>query len=431
MFRTHRYPSMMQMVNLADYRLSVNFYALAFWAIFVQCYFLDRLLVVLTNGLFRASVVTALVASLPILLHFTMRSYVLIGGAAALSIAILFSAILNDSSIIQVISFVRIPIVAYLVYNLVKTYIDNEVRARRVFRLLYLIGFLQLPVLILQRLAYPVLPSRWKYSPLQAEISLADFGMGTLNGDTAMTFLLVLLTIILLFYQQSRELFRWRWCGALMFTLTIFVGNSEMQHLMILLVWTIYILTHLRLRILLATGTTAVVALGMLFALYRFGVLTFVPFQRTIIRLSTYLTIFNGQVEGDAFLSGNHARAAAIYYYITTPIRWLGDGPGAYYNAITRERIVGNWGHIFTFYSEVGIVGWALSILIFALIAFPFTIQSKRIRTSISWVQILTFIAINVLSIVKYPMNTMPVLFTYCVVLVGYQTLASRRTILL
>jgi hypothetical protein len=66
----------------------------------------------------------------------------------------------------------------------------------------------------------------------------------------------------------------------------------------------------------------------------------------------------------DAFKSGEYNRTAAVLYYINQPIKWFGDGPGKYFDVKTRERELGNTGHVFTIYSEAGLIGLLLSYLI-------------------------------------------------------------------
>ena len=72
-----------------------------------------------------------------------------------------------------------------------------------------------------------------------------------------------------------------------------------------------------------------------------------------------------GELIEEAFLSGSYGRGAAIAYYLNQDIKWFGDGPSKYFNVFSNIRMRGNTGHIFTFYSEVGLFGWLLSVLIF------------------------------------------------------------------
>ena len=410
-------------IQISNLPLKVNLYSAVFWYVFIESYLIGRLLDVATLGAYRTGPIFVLLAAIPILFHFALSNGKLLSITILMSGAITASFVINSSSFTQLIVFLRIPIISYLVYHVVNVYIRDAKRAKTVLRWMIFLAVLQFPVLILQRIAYPYLPARLKFSPLQAQTSLYDFGMGTLNGDNAMTFFLIALTILLMFNKHNRFFSRWKWPLIVWFSLTVFVGNSQVQHLTILVVWSAYILTHFRIRTLLLVALTVGAITGLLGIFLRAELLTFPTIEHTLTRFAAIGTIFTGDVDQGAFLSGNHARAAAIHYYITNPISWFGDGPGAYLNPITRERTVGNWGHLFTFYSEVGLVGWLFSVLFLAAIAYPVSITRSGIWISASWVQTLMFLAIQIISVVKYPMNTVPVIFTYCVILVSYSVL--------
>ncbi len=407
--------------------LKVNLYAAVFWFIFLQSYLIGRLLDIATLGAYRAGPIVSLLAIVPILLRFAVSNSKLLFVTLIMSAAIVASFVINSSSFLQLITFLRIPLVSFLVYQVVDVYIKDAERAHNVLRWMIFLAILQLPVLIMQRVAYPHLPARFKFSPLQEQMSLYDFGMGTLNGDNAMTFFLIALLIILMFNERDSLLRRWKWPLIALFSLTVFVGNSQVQHLTVLLVWATYILIHFRLQTLVSVAIVAGIIVGVLGVLLQAGVLTFPTLQHTVTRFESIGTVFTGDVDQGAFLSGNHERAAAIHYYVTSPIRWFGDGPGAYLNPITRERTIGNWGHLFTFYSEVGLVGWLLSILFLAVIAYPISITRSGIWIGVGWGPTLMFLAIQIVSVVKYPMNTVPVIFTYCIILMSFKVLSPVK----
>jgi hypothetical protein len=146
----------------------------------------------------------------------------------------------------------------------------------------------------------------------------------------------------------------------------------------------------------------------------------------TFDRLSTFVTIPNADARVQNFLAGEHARAGAIYYYLHQPIKWIGDGPGSAYDTATGQRSIGSWGHVFTFYAEVGLVGWLLSVLAFLIVASPFRfISAGKLR--INWVGVLMFLAVNIVTFVKYPMGNSALVFTYFVILIGHQVLAASE----
>jgi len=176
-----------------------------------------------------------------------------------------------------------------------------------------------------------------------------DFDFGTFNfkGDASMAFLLALIVIFLLFDKKRNHIVRHKWPVSLWLTLTILIANAELVKLIILLVWGVYLLRHLSPKTIIYTVgglATVVIVLASL------GVFD------EIWSDFTYSLVNNARIdfregELETFLSGNYARGAAIAYYINRGVLWLGDGPSKYYNVFTRERMVGNTGHIFTFYS--------------------------------------------------------------------------------
>jgi len=410
-------------------QIKINVSALVFWLMFALCYlFLSRFLVIATLGKYRLGVV---VVALSLLSLFFYRSLVkniaLIATTVALCGVILLSAWVNKVSLGEFISFVRIPIIAYLVYHLVWHFLNSQARAEKVLRYLYTIAAFQLPVIALQRFAYPWLPARLKFGSLTGQLSLADFGQGSFTGDSSMSFCLVSLLILLLFDRRVQALVKKKWLVAVWLTLTVLFANSQIQHVTIVLVWGIFFLSHLRLKTFVAIGISAVVLVGLLAMLFQAGVMTFRPIYHTQAKVSRFLLMSEEEKREEAFLSGGHARDAAIQHYLHEPVKWIGDGPGMYYDTATRERTIGNWGHVFTFYTEVGLIGWLLSVCFFFVLAFPVRIGRSTVRMRASWVRLLMFFSINILCFAKYPMNDSSMMFTYCVILVGHQVLAVSQ----
>lgn len=406
-----------------------DWYKWVFWLVFLQSYLIGRVTEVLTSGAYRTAPITASLILATLLLKPILINRKLLVATGALFVAITVSAVLNDSSLTQLIIFLRIPLIAYLVYNLVSRYLIRAERVQSILHYMYILGFVQLPVLLLQRFFYPYIPAQWKYSSLQSEVTLKDFGMGTLSGDTAMTFFLISLVILVLFTPWGQSLGKWRFPSAVWFTLSVFIGNSQMQHLTIIMVWGVYAITHIRPSTIILTSSTAIFLLFSIQQLNNMGLTTFDPIRHTSVRLATINLALTGEAQEEVFHSGNHDRAAAIQYYLSIPIKWFGDGPGKYLDSVRRVRTTGNWGHIFTFYAEVGLIGWGLSVLFLWLIAFPFSMTKKAVVMNLSWAQLLMFVAINVLSFVKYPMNTIPTIFTYCIVLVAIQMMSPEKTL--
>jgi hypothetical protein len=422
----------MQTSNYTD-RISalpsqVNLSAWVFWITFILSYLISRVLSIATYGVYRAGAVVLFLAVLLVLSRLSLLNRQLLITVLFLGGVVLVSAIINRSSLPQFVAFFRIPITAYLVYYLVAVYLNNRQRVEKVWRIMYFIAVIQLPVLIAQRLAYPFLPDRIKFSTsLGGQLALVDFGIGTFDGDAEMSFCLIALVILLLFWDQSAKLIKYKWPAAIWLTLTVLVANSQIQHFLIAGVWALYFLSNLRPKTVMTIGFGIAFLFVILGYFERAQILTFPPVIHTLYRVPMLFTDVHRQERIDMFLSGGHERDGALYYFFAEPVNWLGDGPGRYYNTLTRERSLGTWGHLFTFYSEIGMIGWILSMVVFFIIAFPFSIDRSKISVQVSWVQALMFLSVCVLTVTRYPMNTIPMIFTYCVVLIGYRIVAQPK----
>jgi hypothetical protein len=380
---------------------------ITFYSVFLLVFCLSGLLTVVGIRLgisYRMGLVSALV--LPLVLLYGIKINRIVLAYAALAGVVFLSGLANHSSLIEVLLFLRTLGFSYLIYRLVEIYVrpDNIVH---IIRLCVLVALIQLPIIMLQQLAYGQLPD-W----LQNNVFLIDFGFGTFNfkGDAPMAFFLTLLVTFLLFDNRRNYIVRFKWPVLFWLTLTIMVANAEGVKLIAMMVWGIYLVTHLKAR---AIVYSILVALLIITGLWSVGLLD------KIWSNFTYNLSTNTQVDlsrQDAFLSGNYARGSAIAYYLSTDILWLGDGPSRYSDVFSRELYRGNTGHIFTFYSEVGLLGWLLSMVVFFLIAFP----GRQLRFRKHWVSLLIFAAVLMLSFTTEIMNDVSVVLIYCIIAKSY-----------
>ncbi len=405
-------------------RGSINIISLAFWLIFALNYlYINRILWATTYERFRLGIFILGISLLVILLSQRfVKNSILAYSIITLSGIIIISAWINQIPFLQFLAFFRIPIIVYLIYNMVVCYFNTDERVIKVLQIFYIIAALQLPIIAFQRYAYPWLPSSLIYTT-----SLTDFGTGTFSGDTAMAFALIGLVILLLFNNKVKKVIKQRWLLAGWLSLTILFSNSQIQHVTIVLVWMVFILSHLRARNLFIGLSIVVIVAGMIVLISRSSLMTYPFLQNTIAKLSEISRFIDGDVNYDPFFSGDHAREAAMSYYMRQPLKLFGDGPGSVYDTSTGQRTVGGWGHIFTFYAEVGLLGYIISILIFFVIAFPITSKKSSLRIRISWVGALMFLAVFIVTFVKYPMGDTVMVFTYCVILIAHQVLIPSK----
>jgi hypothetical protein len=410
-------------------KISIQIVAVTFWSVFILSYlYLSRIIIVLTYDRLSLGMMVLFLCLVLLFLHQRIvKNIPLIVVTVLLSIVAIISAWVNNVSWLSLIAFIRILIIAYLLYNLVWYYLDSREKVVQVLRLLFLIAVIQFPVIALQRYSYPFLPERLKYGNVTGELTVIDFGMGTFNGDTSMAFALIGLVILLLFDHQVGALVRHKWLLVGWLTVTILFSNSQIHHFIILLVWTVYFLTNLRLSNLIIGLSIIGFALIAIVLLSQSNLMNFPLIQNTISKFSSVTEVLDKNITFEKFLSGSQARNEAIAYYVNQPLKWIGDGPGAVYDTATGERSVGGWGHVFTFYAEVGVLGWLLSVLIFFLIAFQIRWTRSGLKIQFSLVRILLFFTVNMVTLVKYPMGNSSMMFTYCVLLVSHQILGRSE----
>lgn len=391
----------------------VNLRSLVFWVVFSVAFCFSGLFTIAGKLLalpYRMGLVSALVVPLVLLYGIKVSKVVLC--YLALTGVVFLSAIHNHSSLMDVVLFMRILGFSYLTYRLVDLYVRPD-NIANIIRLCVTIAMIQLPIILLQRWSYSHLPSS-----VTSSVGLIDFDFGTFNfkGDAPMAFFLALIVIFLLFDKRRNYIIRRRWLVSLWLTLTIFVANAEVVKLIIMLVWGVYLVRYMSPKtILYGAGGLAIVV----------TVLVSLGVFNEIWADFTYSLASNARIDlskQESFLSGNYARGAAVAYYINRGILWLGDGPSKYYDVFTRVRAVGNTGHIFTFYSEVGLLGWLTSTLIFFLIAFP--IRRGRIRWH--WTSLLLLVAVQLLSFTTEIMNDISVVLIYCIMAKSHLVRPSR-----
>jgi hypothetical protein len=367
-----------------------------FYLVFVLVFLLSGTITMLHVIPYRMGLVSILVLPLFLIHKFKIDRVLL--AYVLLAVVILFSAVINGSSLYDLALFLRTLVFSYLIYYIVNVYI-NKNNIVRIFRLCVWIGVIQFPIVILQQVLYEQLPSS-----LIVGVSHTDFDFGTFNfkGDAPMAFFLVQIVIFLLFNRQRRYIIKYRWFVIVWLTLTILYMNSQFSKLLIIGVWLVYLFYHLSFKRLVYSGAAAVIVLGLL------GITG--TLQPIVVELRTSFISNTTAQKIESFQSGSYGRGAAFSYYVSQGINWFGDGPSKYYNPITREFVVGNTGHIFTFYAEVGFLGMALSYVVLYLM-----LRARRPLRVVSVIDILSFISIVGLSVMTAMMNDISVILTFCI----------------
>jgi hypothetical protein len=342
-------------------------------------------------------------------------------GFVALVAVIALSALVNGSSLLEFLVFLRIPAFAFLVYFLGATYLNKET-APGVFKLLLFIGYLQLPIVIAQRATYDLMPAI-----VRDQVAGIDFLFGTFNlkGDSSMSTFLIMMIILLLFSSRVRAIVRYPLISSLYFSATVLLSNSRISHIILLLVWFVFITWSVKtnsLRVLLVASLISLTVLGVYIYVDVIGGKALNAINRQIFQLIPSAEVSRKESAGELdirdraierYLSGEYARGGAIRYFISQGVSFFGDGPTKYYNPVTRVRLRGNRGHFLTFYSEVGLLGLGVSAVVFLLIILE---TDRRGRPTLRWVGVLLFAVVMMMSLTLEIMNDISVVFAYVLI---------------
>jgi len=328
-----------------------------------------------------------------------------------LSVVILLSGLVNQSTIQQIIFFLRNVIFSYLIYNLVQLCV-NQQNIRQIIKWCVMVALVQLPMILIQKAIYPLLPTA-----VHQRIYAIDIGTGSfdITNDAGMTFFLVLIIIFLLFDNKRNYFIQRKWLILPWLTLTIFIAEAELLKLVALMVWGIYFLVKFRVKKVFYSLLILIILIGTMAA---FGVFN-KPIESMLKTIQGSLSVSENATE--KFLSGSYARGAALNYYLTRGISLLGDGPSKYLDIYTREKFVGNNGHLLAFYSEVGLLGWLSSVAIFFVASFPKRSKNNRVY----WSNLLTFISLMLITITSFVMDNTAVLLIFYIMARNYSLIGD------
>lgn len=377
--------------------IKINLKKSLFIVIFFTIFCFSFLLSVLSNFSYRAALVSLLV--LPLLLLYGLRFDRVSFAYGILAVLVFLSGMLNRSSVINIFLFLRILVFSYLIYYLVKIALTPEL-TKKIIKISVWIAMIQLPIILLQWQLFDILPLR-----LRGPAALEDFASGTFNykTDYAMAFFITSVIIFLLFEKRRNYFIKNKFYKALWLSVTVLIANSQIMKIAVLLIWLVFILVNFNFKNILIIGVCVILGGIALLLLSNSGLIT--------EDITTFIDRLTSTGDVDTYLSGGYSRTAALKYLVTDGFTWLGLGPTALSDPITRTLYRGNTGHFFTFFSEIGSLGWLASLLILILIAFP--ISNGKLK--VNWSRILFFAAIFILSFTAQVMNDIAVFLMYCI----------------
>ena len=367
-----------------------------FWAVFSVFFVGGGALVFVVGSGFRMAYVALLVLALIPIYGLKIDGIVAVLGA--LFGVVLLSALLNGSSARDVALFMRFLLIPFAMVHLARQYL-TPTTIQQVLRIAIALGMLQLPIVVVQRVFYHQLAAR-----AAAEVAQVDFDFGTFfwKDDPALSFFLIGLILFLLFDERNNGFVRHKGFKTAWLALTVLTVNSLILQIALALVLLAYVLRRVSPAVLLRVAALGIVVFS---AFAASGYLEQFTSQLTTVVTSSNVLRVSRQAR-QAFLQGRYSRAAAVAYYATEPPKLIGDGPSRYYDPVNRSYSLGNTGHVFTFYGELGAIGLFLSyVLLYAM-------TRDRARTSAP-VGRLYFMVICMLSVTTSVLTDASILLAY------------------
>jgi hypothetical protein len=326
-------------------------------------------------------------ASLPLFLlpfiRIRVNSFLLM--SALFLLVILSSAIVNETSVMLVLWFIQNLAFPVLMFVLASACLNSD-NIKKAFRWIILIASIQAPILLIQRWAYPVL-SRFA----KVDVAEVDIGFGTFytSDDTALSFF-VLGTILFLLLDERHSYFvKNRMLIVVWLTLTILMVNSKISFLILSMIWGYYLVTRIRVRILLYSlmGTVVVFLMVYLTPLHRL-------IDSNVSELMQQLAFNIDPANAKIFYEtaqGN--RPAALIHLASEPLKYVGEGPHALYDPILNKfNKGGDSGQLIGFYVDLGLVGLIISYaMMYAITRGP---RSSEF-TKLYWIVLCIFSAVS------------------------------------
>jgi hypothetical protein len=267
------------------------------------------------------------------------------------------SALVNKTGFVLTFWFFQNVAIVFLMYFVVVSYL-SENNIKKVYKLIMFIAAIQLPIILIQRVLYPVLT---RFAAVT--VSDYDIGFGTFytSDDIALSFFVLGSILFLLFDDDHNYIIKNKNFLLIWFTLTILVLNSKVSYLILGLIWGYYLITKVKLKIILYFVITGVLVVSLA---YLFGLRD--QILANVSAIEEQLA-FNLKLEKarSFYLNAQGNRTAALLYLLSVPLKLLGEGPHALYNPITnRFNKGGDTGQFISFYVELGIIGLLTSYLV-------------------------------------------------------------------
>lgn len=315
----------------------------------------NTLVTYIVVGIFSFFLFSYTVFTVKIILNKTVLLFLLFG------MLIILSGIVNKSGFAKTslyLLYFLLPFSTYMFFriNAKKNYVSEHL----IKKIFFYIACFQLPIMIFQNYAYPLLVkmNRSGQGIIDADIM---FGSFFLKADHALGLFLLFSVFNIVVNNTNKEITKYPLLMYLYFGATIMYSESNITKLMFL-IFTIYTLYRLVPRKIKIIGLIVVFFAGLI-AINEAQKIEAVQGEIEFVKYE-----YNAKKSYRNFERGIAKRPQVVIAYATKiPIKIIGDGPYSYFNILKREfTLTQHFSQIIWTYADLGILG----LIIFVLLLF-------------------------------------------------------------
>ncbi len=320
-------------------------------------------------------------------LYILLKKKVVVNRVILLSIiyllVILISATINQSHVVNITIyciFPLLPLSIYLFFYINKK--ENFIKQKNIYKLIFFIGLIQLPILLIQRVFFDFLIV---FNNSGQHIASFDFLFGSflLKSDHSLGCFLVFTTLSLLFnVNNARSYISHPVLFAFYLSLTLLLSESNISKAMLILVWVVYAIKHVYTRASSDRFTKKVLLYSLIIAL---GISAYNIRNIDLITSrvgGTFEKHFTVEKSYRFFKEGTAKREQIVITAINTlDIKYIGDGPYAYFDIKTGKfKNTIHFSQLIWTYFDLGLIGLVVVLLLaYNIIKSTVTINSRSL----------------------------------------------------
>ena len=270
---------------------------------------------------------------------------------------IVFSSIVNGTVVLKTalyMLFFLLPLGVYLFFRINKK--EGYLSQVYLNKLFFFIACVQLPLMVIQKYAYPLLVqiNQSNQGIIEADIM---FGSFFLKADHALGLFLLFNVFNILEKNKNKEITRYPFFMFLYLSATIFYSESNVTKLLLLIfvIYSIYRLVPKKLKTL---------GLVIAFAFSFFFIMQVKELEAVQAEIHFVSNEYNAKKSFRNFQRGIAKRPQVIITYATHfPLKIVGDGPYSYFDILKGKfKNTQHFSQIIWSYADLGIIGVILLI---------------------------------------------------------------------